>query len=65
MAPRTERAAAVDDGALDQLAWTRGADALRTRWKLIGVAGRTCGKVRGGASFKVQAENGALERHQL
>ena len=25
---------------------------------------RTCGKVRGGASFKVQAENGALERHQ-
>ena len=33
-------AADVDDGALHQLAWTRGAGALRTRWKLIGVGRR-------------------------
>ena len=58
-------AAAADDGALYQLAWTRGAGALRTRWKLIGVGRRMCGKVRGGASVKVEGENGALERHQL
>ena len=50
---------------LYQLAWTRGADALRTRWKLIGVCERMYGKVRGVSSLKVQDENGALERHQL
>ena len=54
----------VDDGALYQLAWTWGAGALRTRWKLIGVGRRMCGKVCGGASVKVEDENGALERHQ-
>ena len=62
---RTGREAADDDGALQQLAWTRGAGALRTRWKLIGMGRRMCGKVRGGASLKVEGENGALERHQL
>ena len=54
----------MDDGALYQLAWTWGAGALRTRWKLIGVGRRMCGKVRVGASVKVEDENGALERHQ-
>ena len=29
------------------------------------MAVRACGKVRGGGSFKLQDENGALERHQL
>ena len=58
-------AAAADGGALHQLTWTRGADALRTRWKLIVMGRHMCGKVRGGASLKVQDENGALERHQL
>ena len=33
---------------------TVGADALRTRWKLIGMGRRMCGKVRGGSSLKVQ-----------
>ena len=53
---RTGREAAADDGALHQLAWTRGADALRTRWKLIGVCERMCGKVRGGACLKAEDE---------
>ena len=47
-------AAASDDGALHQLAWTRGADALRTRWKLIGGCVLTSVDVRGGASLKVE-----------
>ena len=43
----------------------KGGDALQARWKRVGVTVRACGKVCGGGSFKVQDENGALERHQL
>ena len=46
--------AAIDGGAPHGLAWTEGAGALRTGWKLIGVRLLTSGDVRGGAGLQAQ-----------
>ena len=53
-APRTERREADDGGADHGLAWTGGAGALRTGWKLIGVGVLTRDDVRGGAGLQVE-----------
>ena len=43
-----------DGGAPHGLAWTEGAGALRTGWKLIGVGVLTRDDVRGGAGLQVE-----------
>ena len=48
------REAAHDDAGPHGLAWTRGAGALRTGWKRIGVTTHACGKVRGVSCFKTE-----------
>ena len=47
---------AADGAGPHGLAWTGGAGALRTGWKRIGVGVCACGKVRGGASLKVEGK---------
>ena len=43
-----------DGGGPHGLAWTGGAGALRTGWKLIGMGILMCGDARGGASLQAE-----------